>query len=90
MLNTQVHEATKHIPYKLVFGQPPRFLLVPDATFKGKINEEELAKPSQEEENDSIAEEPEDHDRVHRETSEEETRQQSIKKNELHWTMLFF
>ena len=42
-LNNQVHEATKHTPHDLVFGQPPRSLLLPDATFKGKINEEELA-----------------------------------------------
>ena len=63
-INTQVHEATKHTPYELVFGQPPKSLLVPDATFKGKINEEELAEPSQEEENESIAEELEDHDRA--------------------------
>jgi len=54
MLNTQVHEATKHTPYELVFGQPPRSLLVPNATFKGMINEEELVEPNQEE-NDSIA-----------------------------------
>ena len=55
MLNTQVHEATKHTPYELVFGQPPRSLLVPNVTFKGKINEEELEEPNQEEEDDSIA-----------------------------------
>ena len=54
-LNTQVHEATKHTPYELVFGQPPRSLLVPNVTFKGKINEEELEEPNQEEEDDSIA-----------------------------------
>ena len=52
-LNTQVHEATKHTPYELVFGQPPRSLLVPDATFKGKINEEDLSEPGQEEEEDN-------------------------------------
>ena len=36
---TQVHETTKHTVYELVFGQPSRSLLVPVATFKGKINE---------------------------------------------------
>ena len=41
--NTQVHEAKKHTPYELVFGQPLRSLLVPDTTFKRKINEEDLA-----------------------------------------------
>ena len=52
-LNTQVHEATKHTPYELVFEQPPRSLLVPDVTFKGKINEEDLSEPGQEEEEDN-------------------------------------
>ena len=32
----------------MVFGQPPRSLLVPDATFKGKINEEDLNEPERE------------------------------------------
>ena len=53
-LYTQVHEATKHTPYELVFGQPPRSLLVPNVTFKGNINEE-LEEPNQEEEDDNIA-----------------------------------
>ena len=61
-LNTQVHETTKHTPYELVFGQPPRSLLVPVATFKGKIDEEELAR--QEEDTGSIAEEREEQDRT--------------------------
>ena len=55
MLNTQIHEATKHTPYELIFGQPPRSLLVPNVTFKGKINEEELEEPNQEEEDGIIA-----------------------------------
>jgi len=42
-LNTQVHETTKHTPYELVFGQPPRSLVIPDPTLCGKIDEEELA-----------------------------------------------
>ena len=41
-LNTQVHEATKSTPYELVFGQPPRSLLVPDVGFCGQLNEETL------------------------------------------------
>ena len=41
-LNTQVHEATKNTPYELVFGQPPRSLLVPDVTFRGQLSEEVL------------------------------------------------
>ena len=39
-INTQVHEATKHTPYELVFGQPPRSLLVPDPEFRGRLEEE--------------------------------------------------
>lgn len=42
-----MHEATKHTPYELVFGQPPRSLLVPDVSFKGKINEEDLCESNQ-------------------------------------------
>ena len=38
-LNTQVHEATKHTPNELVFGHPPRLLLVPDAGFHGQLEE---------------------------------------------------
>ena len=41
-MNTQVHEATKHTPYELVFGQPPRSLLVPDVGFRGQLDEEIL------------------------------------------------
>ena len=41
-LNTQVHEATKHTPYELVFGQPPRSLLIPDNKLVGRLNEEDL------------------------------------------------
>ena len=37
-----MNEATKHTPYELVFGQPPRSLLIPDNTLMGKINEEDL------------------------------------------------
>lgn len=39
---TQVHEATKEIAYELVFGQPPRSLMLPDATKRGVINEEDI------------------------------------------------
>ena len=41
-INTQVHEATKHTPYELVFGQPPRSLVVPDVHFRGQLDEEVL------------------------------------------------
>ena len=41
-INTQVHEATKHTPYELVFGQPPRSLVVPDVGFHGQLDEEVL------------------------------------------------
>ena len=37
-----MHESTKHTPYELVFGQPPRSVLIPDVTFKGMINEEDM------------------------------------------------
>ena len=41
-INTQVHKSTKHTPYELVFRQPPRSLLVPDATLRGQLDEEAL------------------------------------------------
>ena len=41
-MKTQVHEATKHTTYELVFVQPPRSLLVPDAHFRGQLDEEVL------------------------------------------------
>ena len=41
-INTQVHSSTKHTPFELVFGQPPRSVVVPDARLKGLINEEDL------------------------------------------------
>ena len=41
-LNTQVHEATKNTPYELVFGQPPRSLLIPDNKLSGRLDEEDL------------------------------------------------
>lgn len=37
-----MHEATKHTPYELVFGQPPQSLVIPDKTLVGKIHEEDL------------------------------------------------
>ena len=30
------------MPYELVFGQPPRSIFIPDAFFKGQINEEDI------------------------------------------------
>ena len=41
-LNTQVHESTKYTPRELVFGQPPRSLVIPDNKLAGKIDEEVL------------------------------------------------
>ena len=41
-LNTQVHDTTKHTPYELVFGQPPWSNIVPDITFRGKLQEEDI------------------------------------------------
>ena len=41
-LNTQVHEVTKHTPYELAFGQPPRSLVILDPSFRGKLDEEDL------------------------------------------------
>ena len=41
-LNTQVHETTKQTPYELVFGQPPRSLLIPDTTLAWRIDEEDV------------------------------------------------
>ena len=39
MVNSQVHE---HTPYELVFGQPPRSVLLLDVAIRGKIDEEDL------------------------------------------------
>ena len=41
-INAQVHRPTKHTPFELVFGQPPRSVVVPDARLKELINEEDL------------------------------------------------
>eukprot|EP00731_Ephydatia_muelleri_P001341 Em0001g1341a len=38
----KVHSSTKHTPFELVFGQPPRSVVVPDARLKELINEEDL------------------------------------------------
>ena len=48
--NTQVHKTVKHTPYKLVFGQSPSSLLVPDATLKGMMNEEDIEDPNRRDE----------------------------------------
>ena len=55
-MNTQVHETTKHTPYELVFEQPPRSVLIPDTTMKGKINEEDFQvdEPTQEDTEDEM------------------------------------
>eukprot|EP00731_Ephydatia_muelleri_P003675 Em0001g3675a len=37
-----LENSTKHTPFELVFGQPPRSVVVPDARLKGLINEEDL------------------------------------------------
>ena len=37
-----MHRPTKHTPFELVFGQPPRSVVVPDARLKELINEEDL------------------------------------------------
>eukprot|EP00731_Ephydatia_muelleri_P030186 Em0021g709a len=37
-----LENSTKHNPFELVFGQPPRSVVVPDARLKGLINEEDL------------------------------------------------
>ena len=52
-LNTQVHEVTKHTPYELAFGQPPRSLVIPDPNFSGKIAEEDLENSSPDQDGDS-------------------------------------
>ena len=38
----QVHETTKAMPYELVFGQPPRSIIIPGPRLKGTIDEEQL------------------------------------------------
>ena len=38
----KVHSSTKHTPFELVFGQPPRSVVVPDARLKECINEKDL------------------------------------------------
>ncbi|KAL5516751.1 hypothetical protein EMCRGX_G002158 [Ephydatia muelleri] len=43
-MNTQVHETTKQMPYELVFGQPPRSIIIPDPRLKAMIDEEQLDK----------------------------------------------
>ena len=41
-MNTQVHETTKAMPYELVFGQPPRSIIILEPRLKGTIDEEQL------------------------------------------------
>ena len=41
-MNIQVHETTKAMPYELVFGQPPRSIIIPEPRLKGTIDEEQL------------------------------------------------
>jgi hypothetical protein len=41
-MNTQVHETTKAMPYELVFGQPPRSIIIPEPRLKGTFDEEQL------------------------------------------------
>lgn len=38
-INTQVHETMRTTPYELVFGQPPRTVIAPDATIGGVMDE---------------------------------------------------
>ena len=38
-INTQVHETMKTTPFELVFGQPPRSVIAPDATTCGIVDE---------------------------------------------------
>ena len=38
----QVHETTKAMPYELVFGQPPRSIIILEPRLKGTIDEEQL------------------------------------------------
>eukprot|EP00731_Ephydatia_muelleri_P004857 Em0002g1033a len=55
-VNCQVHESTKHTPYELVFGQPPRTVVLPDVSFRGKIDEEDLKDDTCAKEEDSRGE----------------------------------
>ena len=48
-----MHEVTKHTPYELAFGQPPRSLLIPDPNVSGKIAEEDLENNCPEQDGDS-------------------------------------
>ena len=41
-MNTQVHDTTKQTLYKLVFGQPPKAIFVPDVIFRGQPDEDVL------------------------------------------------
>ena len=41
-VNSQVHESTKHTQSELMFGQPPRSVVLPDVSYRGKIGEEDL------------------------------------------------
>ena len=37
-----MHDATKHTPHELVFGQASRSLVVPDANFQGVLDEQAI------------------------------------------------
>eukprot|EP00731_Ephydatia_muelleri_P010267 Em0005g853a len=55
-VSSQVHESTKHTPYELVFGQPPRSVVLPDVSFRGKIDEEDYKDDTCAKEEDSRGE----------------------------------
>eukprot|EP00731_Ephydatia_muelleri_P029863 Em0021g386a len=73
-MNTQVHDTTKQTPYELVFGQPPRAIVVPDVNFQGQLDEDVL-KPCDKEISEEVTKDKEKDDKGKEEEGEEKQEQ---------------
>ena len=60
-MNTQVHDTTKQTPCKLVVGQSPRAIVVPDVNFRGQL-EEDILKPCDREISEEVTKDKKDDD----------------------------
>ena len=72
--DTQAHDTTKQTPYELVFGQPPRAIVVPYVKFRGQLDEDVL-KPCDREISEEVTEDKEEDDEGKEEEGEEKQEQ---------------
>ena len=85
-MNTQVHETTKSMPYELVFGQPPRSIIIPEPRLKGRIDEEQLDEKDGDINDDEVVKEEKEFNSdesstedIKQETSNEEDKNEVLK-----------